>query len=361
MKSITVQSFLGYACAGVIFAVIAWWVQSCASSDDRLNPAYSSYLDKKKAFDKAKSAAEMGLTQRHFEEALAGAYPVELLPDADLQEVARGILIMARDSGVTTSTLTELERQDRAKNIASLAYEKGRLRERTWHDKKPLLNCGYGDCTFSPSVSVLGDPSRLLLLLKGDKAGVLVNLPTETALGTEPTYPADGPTKIELPWSHTLRVWIVCSILFALGFLIAGALFYDPEKNKSTDALFLPNFAVGWLVMAAFAPGFLLMHGVNLGLRDAGPWIGRVRSTFFPREFDDEFGELTTRLETMRSREQADGNAIVLGDIDVLIEKIRISKSRRHIAELRKALDAADGYLNGLGEIDRDLSGHPSD
>lgn len=44
-----------------------------------------------------------------------------------------------------------------------------------------------------------------------------------------------------------------------------------------------------------------------------------------------------------------------------LIEKVRISKSRRHVAELRKALDAADDYLNGLGELDRDLSGHPSD
>lgn len=373
MKPINVKSFLWYAVMGTVFAILASVAQSCADRDDRLSPAYKAYRSKHEAYEKAKSAAEEGVVQRHFEESLAGAYPIEKLPNADLQEVARAIISWAKDSYVTSKLAGDQDRYDSAKSIAGQIDSNSRgpmLKHRTWQVKRLYYCDGYGEaCRFEPEVSVLGDPSRLVLLLNGDKAGVLSSLPTEAAdPGPEPTYPKDAPRTIDLPWIHGLRVWIVCSIFFTLGFVLLGWIFSvqgmgEDAKGKTvygSDPLGLPDFAIGWLVMAAFAPGFLLTHALKAGFRDARPWVGRQRARLFPREFDDEFGELTMRLETMRAREQADGNAVVLGDIDALIEKVRLSKSRRHVAELRKALDAADGYLNGLEEIDRDLDGRPS-
>lgn len=368
MKSITVGSFLAYAVAGAVCALIAWGVQSCASRDDRVDPDYKAYLSKHEAYEKAKRDAEVGVVQRHFEESLAGVYPIERLPNADLQEVARAVRSWADDSDVVSKYVNDQRRYDAAKGIAGQIDSNPsgpRLEHRIWQEKRLFYCRGYrGDCSFEREVSVLADPSRLVILLNGDKAGVLSTLPTEIGdIGVEPTYPKDGPRTVELPWTYSFRVWTVCSIVFVLAFLLVGTLFRHDVFYlcwEGSHPLDLPDFVIGWLVMAAFAPGFLLAHAIKAGLRDARPWIGRLRAKLFPREFDDEFGELTARLERMRAREQADGNAVVLGDIDALIEKVRTSKSRRHVAELRKALDSADGYLNGLEEIDRDLDGHPA-
>lgn len=364
MKSITVKSFLAYAGIAAVIALVAWVVQWGVSKTDRQHPAYKSFLKQHDAYEDAKATAQIGVDQRHFEEALAGAYPIEKLPNADLQEVARDALTWAKAGAIVDKGEQDQRRYDAAGGLAWGLYDfyyGPQLKDRNWKAKE-LMRCGSDrHCVFAPEISVLGDPSRLLLLLNGDKAGVLANLPTEAVdPGPEPTYPKDGPTKVELPWTHDFEVWVICSIIFAGIFLGAGLIAFYDKEIKGSDPLLLPNFALGWVVMAAFAPGFMLMHGINASLRDARPWIARQRAKLFPGEFDAEFGELTARLETMRSREVSAGNTVILGDIDALIEKVRLSKSRRHIAELRKALDAADDYVTGLDEIEHDLEGRPS-
>ncbi len=225
MKPMTVGSFLGYASAGLIIALAAWDIQSCASSDDRVHPGYQSYLAKKQAYVQAKNGAEAGVVQRRFEESLAGLYPVDKLPNADLQEVARGILWV----GEWSKNDKPESRYNSAARIAGNIYSNANgpmLTNRRWQ-VQPLLRCNdYGEnCSFEPAVSVLGDPSRLVLLLNGDRAGVLSSLPSEIGdVGVEPAYPKDGPRSVELPWTYSLRVWIVCSIIFALVFMIVGAI-----------------------------------------------------------------------------------------------------------------------------------------
>jgi len=360
-EKMTPVSFLFYT----IFGLIAAAITGHCMNDADWRPEYRSYVQAHARWVKDRDAFAAGVVQRHFEEALAGLYPVEQLPDADLQEVARATRAWAKDHDALRGTTYEMRLKGAMELPRDIVHDDAgpRLYHRHWLRERLISSCS--PCEFEPSVSILGDPHRLLLVLNGDRAGVRANLPTGSEfVQPEPTFPAGAPKTFERTWRDDARLWVWCSIFFMLAFLLSGLIIHAVVMDEKKDGeipsfgshpLAVPDFVLGWLVMIAFAPAFLVVHAFMASLRDVRPALDRARRFVRPGKFDDEFAALKLQLEELRSHEQQRGDSSLIRDIDAMIVKVGESQSQRHLAELRDALAAADRVRLALDEVNRDL------
>ncbi|OGM00148.1 hypothetical protein A2480_03725 [Candidatus Uhrbacteria bacterium RIFOXYC2_FULL_47_19] len=294
--------------------------------------------------------------QRRFEEALVGTGPTSAIEDVGLRELAETVILLARSSGLDSSIVVTPD--ERARAISVLVSTDGQ--GRTWI------------VMYQAQAVVLLEQRRLAQLLAGDTTVIRPELPERPAAPrhpdplpnepvepTAPIFPTSAPMMGQLPYqgsSYQLPIiWLVASVVFMLGFVLAGLIGYrvNGQSQDFHPLRAFPKFIFGWLVILAAAPGWLLFQFIRLLLSDLGPFWGWLRRKLGRQTEEDQFADLITQLREIEVRAAEREDSELEGKARGLLARVRERRSEDTLAVLRARAGEIGIGLDALDEADR--------
>lgn len=268
MKIIQPKAFAAYAVVGtVVAAVITSFIAWKLWSNPNPNfPAYTKLKDEIAAetqkLEQAKAVRQAAEKTRPFQEVLLGETPADSLPDGPVRRLANTLRDMApsdaSDRMATTRAMTDLPT---LMNTDCL-----RVKGESNSNKKIAIKNSWYACSTVEYQLVRTEPYRIASLLHGDRTALtpLPEVPEPSAQYAAFEKLPVEPKLIPVPLTgfHYSLLWLAFSGAFALAYSATGWLFGD-EKNEDPIRA-VPGFVLGWLIMLATFPGFLLVYGLWL-------------------------------------------------------------------------------------------------
>lgn len=270
MKIIRPKAFAFYASMGLVMASITTggfglrlW--------NRPNPAYPAYeklqddyAAEAKRIEPARAARAEMERIRPFQEVLLGEKPAAEIKNDNVRELA-----------TLLRTAASLEPEAKGAQLAEVIQKLPLLmhgdcsKAKIYWDNARAVEVPishWGVCSTSEFELVRTEPEHIARLLNGDKTA-LSPLPEVPALDTRLAaflQMTPEPKTFPIKWTriHYLQLWLAFSGAFALTYFVVGLISGRTAEDHPVRAV--PGFILGWLILLATLPGFLLVYAIWL-------------------------------------------------------------------------------------------------
>lgn len=370
MGKMGVKPFLTYSFFGVLALICGFVIYASHVgfvSRTKTHPDYARYVDSVARYNSEKvqfayldaardnwiNAHQELATKRKFELAIAGKSDIDIHSDPKLWRMTFRLKHDGINDGIKDALIDSTNPYVRCEKYVLTHYRTNYVSKNMRSARAKASKAAYlpTDCKFIGAASVLNEPGRLAGIMKGDTS--LITPPIEnlapivppTPYLEKPIYPSDQAIRYAeftfanmtiLGWPR-LKLWCLASIVFAIGFVGLGLVW---RGSKPHPLVSVPDFALGWLVLAAAAPGFAIMHGLRPLILPVGKVLDWFRGKLRPVKFDDEYVDIVREL--VKLREQAtmiNGNAAVVTSIDERLRSIAVSRDAKRLAKIKESAD----------------------
>lgn len=340
-KSLLSYFGIGSAAGGIALLLFSFWI---APSYLYPNPAYKAYAELRGQAEDWFEKNGNGLAQANIERALAGL-PQEVRLNGEPGAIAAGLAKIRGGAEGDFSTQVNLLTRQGDDNL--------------FYALERRHSCHNGRCQFSSPLEFLNSPRQTASLLAGDAKALTPNLPVNYPAAFAAVFDgAKAPSKtLDKPIWLGKAKWLVFSVVCGFVFLLSGLAFAnsDPE-SASHPTRSLPDYAIGWIIIAAFLPGYLAIQalywiGILANASLAPVYAATKAKLFKPRPFEDEYSDVVRQLEALQAKAAAAGSQESLRLIREALGRVQANRNRAELAQIARSVENLADTIDGIAEL----------